>query len=376
MWGDSTFAGGTETASRLNDAVLTLLATRWYGDRVCWCPDTGACFENPVTPLELELRDDPDRPYSFDDVTGLFSDAEGRYGVDWGTEDYEAEEIPYGGPFDTCVEHWRFVVNLTKGQYIDRARAAVRKVLPGAVTRDDAFPVLLVPTDHAEMMADGGLGQLGAWFGDAITATNDRPGDGFEELWATPFDDSMPIGLDDGELLEIVCEGAPSAEDDPKGWRDHVDARLTSELGIPRRRERPIWLLPWDVDDAVKDVLWGDLRALPPGTVVDVRGLLESSEHVLRNEYGEYLLVWGGDEGCPIELDAIFAILEMDFFFADFEHTVFQKDPWSAQLNDSTLYQDRIELANGTVLMKEQFVSGACASIHVVPIHTQRGRQS
>ena len=166
----------------------------------------------------------------------MFTDSRGewRYNKPIGPN---GEWVPvyYDGPFDTEIRWYRYVVDLDKRQFIDRERTAVHCVVPGEVWRDDLFPVLSVPRDW-----EPGNGYQGMWFGDLLAATNDWPGEGFEDLTYLKSETSVMTGLTNGKILEYVGDGAPEITEPPgtfyaqTAWFEYANRRLSELIGTDR----------------------------------------------------------------------------------------------------------------------------------------------
>jgi hypothetical protein len=186
---ESSWLGNEET-----NAALTLLAGRWAGDRVVFLGDY-AKFKDETDPfrraVELELDgrvlDDYYMPGDESDVTGLFASVkESPCNFRW-TED--CRKVPYAGPFTLQIEEFRYVVNETAHQYVDRERAPVTDVLRGEICRWDPIPELLCSERDkgACNVADlPGSNEeydiVGAWFGHIVRPTNEEPPSGYARV--------------------------------------------------------------------------------------------------------------------------------------------------------------------------------------------------
>ena len=168
------------------DAVLTMLASDWAGDIVVFLGDY-AHFENETDSNrhEVERRlagmSCEDYIYSCTDICGRFDytrdHPEARYPVfsDYGVEEW----VPYDGPFDVAIQSFRYVVNESKREFVDRANTVARHVddSTGEVVRYDPLPELMC--SQVAGLGAAGRGILGRWLGDVIRPTNERPGDGY-----------------------------------------------------------------------------------------------------------------------------------------------------------------------------------------------------
>lgn len=223
------------TGNEGNNALLTLLAGRWKGDRVIryGCegyepPDDGRPFLKEIEGVCVE-------DIYFDslarDVTGLFEEAAGQINDVFDDDGEFVGEAPYEGPFELAIQWYRYVLNLDRKQFYDRERTAVIGVRDGKVLRDELFPALCTIWGRSEMV---GGGRLESWFGEVLAASNERPGDGFEDITVVRRTTSVPTDLTDEEILAFVNEGAPDLDADPEAWNEHASKRL-DEL-FPDRR--------------------------------------------------------------------------------------------------------------------------------------------
>ena len=198
------------------EAIAHLLAGPWKGDCVLYCGDyawddsDGSAYKR----LHEVAQQDP---YEFaeqcKDISTQFAACEGNTRL----ESFVAPEgrqgyrpVPLEGAFDIKPEHYRYVVNETKGLFVDREAAPVAWVWAGeeelGIARTDALPLF--------MAMGNGLGggdywgpnkdQIGSWAGDAIVPTNERPGKGFQEI-ACPFDENgVFLTMGDAELFDVM----------------------------------------------------------------------------------------------------------------------------------------------------------------------------
>ena len=213
-----------------NNALLTLLAGRWKGDRVIryGCegldtPEDGRPFLKEIEAVNVE-----EMCYDSPDITGLFEETRGHPHDVYDENGHFAGEEPFEGPFELKLEWYRYVINVDRKQYYDRERTAVRSVRDGVVNRDDLFTVLCIPYGRDEMV---GGERLQSWFGEVLAASNEVPGSDYEDITDVHWRGSLPTDLTDVEILGYVSEGAPSLEDDPKGWNEHALARFKELVG-------------------------------------------------------------------------------------------------------------------------------------------------
>lgn len=229
--------GSCWTKCEENNALLTLLAGRWKGDRVIryGCegldtPEDGRPFLKEIEGVCVE-----DRYYDSVDITGLFEETEGHPHDVYDEDDNFVGEKPFEGPFELKLEWYRYIINVDRKQFYDRERTAVRYVDHDGVHRDDLFTVLCTPWGRRDMV---GGERLESWFGEVMAVSNDRPGIEFEDITDVHCDYSVPTNRSDKEILAYVNEGAPNYDADPKGWDRHVSQRLAELIGKPSRIRR------------------------------------------------------------------------------------------------------------------------------------------
>lgn len=162
------------------DVALTLLAGRWHGDLVAYVSDYTnlEALEGEGFRRMAELI--PENPCDYiedngTDVGGLFSCFMGaeRY---CSTDDDPGADFmhPYQGPFDEEPVFYRYVVNETRKEYIDRMGGQYLCTVEGKDTLEDVTPAILGDTNRLDYRGQEVL--EGPWVGDDITPTNDRPG--------------------------------------------------------------------------------------------------------------------------------------------------------------------------------------------------------
>jgi len=124
----SLFGAASVLGNRYTDAVCTLLAGPWRNDPVMFVGDY-------FTPKAgNRLRDLFDGcPYdaildNFREVTGLFSDARGLSHAVY-DENASSEDIPYDGPFSMEVHHYRYALNKTRHEFVDRDQGPISAIL-------------------------------------------------------------------------------------------------------------------------------------------------------------------------------------------------------------------------------------------------------
>lgn len=168
------------------DVVLTLLAGRWHGDLVAYVSDythlercEGKGFrrmaelvpENPLDYIE----------HNGYDVGALFSCFKGEEWYFPTEDDPEAEFLhPYEGPLDQEAVFYRYVVNGTRKEYLDRLAGRHLTTVDGVDILEDVTPAILGDTFRIKHLGEG-LDE-GPWVGDLITPMNDRPDHGFTDV--------------------------------------------------------------------------------------------------------------------------------------------------------------------------------------------------
>lgn len=195
------------------DATLTMLAGDWAGDLVVFLGDY-AKFKDETHPgrHEVERRLDgaisDDYTYDFTDICGRFDyvrdHPEAKHYVehDDGSWDWSL----YDGPFDVKIHQFRYVVNESKKEYVDRHRTAVRYIDKGTgrISRYDPFPELMC--SQTSGLEDPEHEIEGLWFGDVIRPTDEHPGDGYTAVaqWYSYF--GPPLNCPDEEIRRIIAE--------------------------------------------------------------------------------------------------------------------------------------------------------------------------
>ena len=92
-------------------------------------------------------------------------------------DDPEGEYLhPYTGSLDQEAVVYRYVVNETRKEYLDRFHGRHLCTVDGVDILEDVTPALLGDTGRLERKGEEALD--GIWVGDVITPTNDAPGEG------------------------------------------------------------------------------------------------------------------------------------------------------------------------------------------------------
>ncbi|OUP09804.1 hypothetical protein [Collinsella sp. An2] len=207
---ESAYLGCEET-----DAALTMLAGDWAGDFVAFLGDY-AEFENETHPKRREIEQRlgdmacEDYIYSCTDICGRFDytreHPEVRRPVYDGDSIYE-RWVPYDGPFDVAIHCYRYVVNESKKEFVDRFCTAVRyiNVETSEIVRYDPFPELMCSQTGGLIDPEHEI--EGLWFGDFIRPTDVHPGSEYKAVaqnysyWAPPA-----ITGSDEEIRHIIAE--------------------------------------------------------------------------------------------------------------------------------------------------------------------------
>lgn len=229
------------------EAISHLLAGPWKGDRVLYCGDYAWQDRSGSAGDRLHELADQD-PYDFadkcEDISTRFEACKGGTRL----ESFETPDgrsayrmVPLEGTFEIRPDHYRFVVNETKGVFVDREKAPVAWAwVEGGnfgITRTDPLPLF--------MAIGNGLGggdywgpnvdQVGSWAGDSVVPTNERPGGEFQEI-ASPFDErGVFLTMGDDELSKIIRKNM----DKMMPERGGLNAKeLVERLGLdPAKRE-------------------------------------------------------------------------------------------------------------------------------------------
>lgn len=166
-------------------AFCTLLNREWRGQRIIYLGDESdpeGDHGNQALAQLIEEHRMWDQPGSlFDyvdenyyDITPVFAEAEGslRQAIEsaLGTEEDETSSYhidlkdPFRGLFERRLTDFRYVVNETKGEFLDRERAQWSKGYPV-----NPLPLLLAYVSFEEESF------LGTWIGDSLWATDELP---------------------------------------------------------------------------------------------------------------------------------------------------------------------------------------------------------
>ena len=168
------------------DVALTLLAGRWHGDLVAYVSDCTHLEECEGEGFRRMAELIPENPCDYIEENGYdvgalfacFKGAEWYFPTD---ADPEAEHMhPYEGPLDQEPVFYRYVVNETRRQFIDRLGGRYLCTVDGVDVLEDVTPAIL--GDTCRLKHRGKWLNEGPWVGDLIAPTNDRPGPGFTDV--------------------------------------------------------------------------------------------------------------------------------------------------------------------------------------------------
>ncbi len=168
------------------DVALTLLAGRWHGDLVAYVSDyteLDKCEGEGLRRMAEVIPENP-RDYVEDngyDVGSLFSCFKGEEWYLPTEDDPEGEFLhPYEGPLDQEAVFYRYVVNETRKEFLDRLAGRYLCTVGDVDILEDVTPAILGDAYRLEWR--GKELSNGPWVGDLITPTNSRPAPGFTDV--------------------------------------------------------------------------------------------------------------------------------------------------------------------------------------------------
>lgn len=168
------------------DVALTLLADRWHGDLVAYLSDytdLSKCEGPGLTKMAGFFPENP-RDYVEDhgmDVGGYFSCFREEKWYFPTEDDPEGECLhPYTGPLDQEAVVYRYVVNETRKEYLDRFNGRHLCTVNGVDILEDVTPALL--SDIWYLKRNGKEVPMGLWVGDMITPTNEQPNPSYKDV--------------------------------------------------------------------------------------------------------------------------------------------------------------------------------------------------
>lgn len=189
-----------DVGNEYTDAVCTLLNGDWRGDRLVYLGDYRH-LDGEANPALAKLEADcGHREYcAYDEAEDIYADVAGRFAVARGKTHYDADsdwprQIPFEGPMDQGIIHFRYVINDTKKQFYDRSRTPVNYLvarrdgmLVGGITRLDFLPVFLGAGKQGwgeAYLTDGldGENPDGMWLGDEVRVSHNPPSGEYEDI--------------------------------------------------------------------------------------------------------------------------------------------------------------------------------------------------
>ena len=205
------------------DAACTMIATAWHGDPVVFVGDYWDSFPP---------RDESGRRisalfdgYPYEDVICRFSDVTGHFPESRGkshpgsvlVSGDDEQDVPYDGPYDLDVRHFRFAVSETRHEFVDRGQAPVQSVyqVPNGNYcwfRTDPIPTLFSPDFGPD-------GWCGHWCLDLVNMTDVRPEHGYRDVTldalqpdSTEMVDAPRVTATDEVIAEVTGSEAFKSE--------------------------------------------------------------------------------------------------------------------------------------------------------------------
>lgn len=212
---ESAYYGCEET-----DAALTMLAGEWAGDFVCFLGDY-ADFRNNRSPAAERVLEAMDGRCAEDYFLECAKDIQGRFDFAKTNSDFrwydfeEGKEKPFIGPFDITIQRFRYVINESKHEYIDREQTAVRYIDPadGEIVRYDPFPEYMSSEDDGFNDPENKV--RGLWLGDVIRPSHKQPSSEYKKVghnysyWAPPV-----VNASDDEIRSIISDNSLNISDE------------------------------------------------------------------------------------------------------------------------------------------------------------------
>lgn len=207
------------------DAVCTLISSDWADDDLVFLGDEKHVWEdeNPNPVLVRLMEDCEYEPCAFDDVDDKYSDVAGSFKVArgvsyWYCNGEDSGKRQYEGSFDRDVIHYRYVINETKKQFLDRGRTPVQwttvwhkgKEEKGA-GRIDPFPVLMSCGDRTygmDYLRDNESLPIpdGYWLGDRLNMSQTPPGSEYEDISSWYRLGYLPLITEPDEVVLPIIE--------------------------------------------------------------------------------------------------------------------------------------------------------------------------
>lgn len=195
--------------------MLSLLATHWQGDVVVFCGDYADFSKGGNHPGCKYIQEKvlasgwaiPDFIYEAHDATGCLRIAKDSPRNRRNSPEDETLDC-YDGSFDVDVKEWRYVVNLTRREYIDYQRTPVVFASAHFIQRYDPLPLLLASAIWA--LDDPNEEIEGRWLGDVVYPTNDSPDAAFslvaEDYVDWTIDWPVLCGVTDEGVREMMVD--------------------------------------------------------------------------------------------------------------------------------------------------------------------------
>ncbi len=220
------------------DAALTLLSKDWEGDRVVFLGDY-ADFTDEDDPFRKAFWDELNGmvagDYLFDDltdITGKFACVKSRPNCSYYDEETDSYKA-YDGPFDTDIVHFRYVVDETLGEYVDRKSTPVRFIDEnGKIIRYDPVPELM----SSDLFNEPEINEFtGRWFGHKIKPTNVSPDESYKRIaQRRTYWDQTIITADDSLIHYVIeTEGISLFDREMSELLEEIESALAKGIVCP-----------------------------------------------------------------------------------------------------------------------------------------------
>ncbi len=192
------------------DAACTLLAGRWRGDPIAYLGDYYEPKEGSEIAAFFDEYPNDESFYDkaedyFENIGGLFRCAEGKTRRVFDDLRYDElyRDVPYEGSFSMEVRHFRYALNRTRGEYVDRDAGPVKLILvgDGGITWDRADPMVPLLT-----LGGSPWGWDGRWCCDEVEVLDELPVGEFEDITKGGWTESLACFLfvTDEEMAALV----------------------------------------------------------------------------------------------------------------------------------------------------------------------------
>lgn len=209
----------------MTDAACTMIAGPWRGDTVIYVGDywTDDNYDDERSRRLFAKFDG--YPYEdilnrFENVTGHFVEARGHEYPDYlhSEERGDIYDEPYTGPFDLRVRSWRYAVNRTRREFVNRRQGSVRDIFQwnGGFDFDRCDPTVLL---YAMGPIDDEWG--GRWCSDLVDMCDDAPGEDYRDVTteaASSWIWGPTIMADDLEVRRALASARFRRELEDRGW--------------------------------------------------------------------------------------------------------------------------------------------------------------